>query len=194
MIDLPSARSTALGCVLLGSLLWSCGEEQSQSRGMSAPGTASSASSTVSVAPKLTEALSFKDEDFVESEHNRDPFRSYSASFVKHGPEAPQGSQRLVIMPETAVEEMKLIAVISGLSRPKAMLTDKHNVGYVVQRGDYIGRPKVIQSTGNVTITVNWRVDRLRETELVLTLQDPQDLSRPPLSRIIGMRDEIAAR
>jgi type IV pilus assembly protein PilP len=190
-----SGRSTAFGCVLLCSLIWSCSDDQQQaSRGMSAPGSSSGASSSGPVALKVNDALSFKDDDFVESEHNRDPFRSYSASFSKRGPDAPQSSQRAVIMPETALEEMKLIAVISGLSRPKAMLTDKHNVGYVVQRGDYIGRPKFIQTAGSVAITMNWRVDRIRETELVLTLQDPQNLSALPLSRIIGMRDEIAAR
>jgi hypothetical protein len=87
-----------------------------------------------------------------------------------------------------------LIAIISGLTRPKAMLTDQHNVGYVVQRGDYIGRPKVFQTTGSVAMTLNWRVDRIRDTEVVLTLQDPNGPGRPPLSRIITMRDEIAAR
>jgi len=103
-------------------------------------------------------------------------------------------SQRTVVMPDTPVEEMKLIAVVSGLARPKAMLTDSHNVGYVVQRGDYIGRPKVFQTTGSVAMTLNWRVDRIRENEVVLTRQDPSDPGRPPLSRIISMRDEIAAR
>jgi type IV pilus assembly protein PilP len=97
-------------------------------------------------------------------------------------------------MPETAVEEMKLIAVITGLTRPKAMLVDAHNVGYVVQRGDYIGRPKVSQTIGNVAMTLNWRVDRIRDNELVLTLQDPSDPGRPPLSRIISMREQVATR
>jgi type IV pilus assembly protein PilP len=103
-------------------------------------------------------------------------------------------TQRFVKMPETAVEEMRLIAIISGLTRPKAMLTDQHGVGYVVERGDYIGRPKVFQTTGSVAMTLNWRVDRIRDTEVVLTRQDPQELGRPPLSRIISMHEEIAAR
>jgi Tfp pilus assembly protein PilP len=103
-------------------------------------------------------------------------------------------TQRLVIMPATSLEEMRLIAVISGLTRPKAMLIDSHNVGYVVQRGDYIGKPVVVHSTGSVAMTLNWRVDRIRENEIILTRQDPSDPGRPPLSHIIGMRDEIAAR
>jgi type IV pilus assembly protein PilP len=63
-----------------------------------------------------------------------------------------------------------------------------------VERGDYIGRPKVFQTTGSVAMTLNWRVDRIRDTEVVLTRQDPQELGRPPLSRIISMHEEIAAR
>jgi hypothetical protein len=91
-------------------------------------------------------------------------------------------------MPTTAVESMRLIAVIGGLPRPKAMLLDPLGVGYVVERGDYIGRAKVLQTTGSVSMTLNWRVDRIRENEVVLTRADPTDPTRPPLSRIIGMR------
>lgn len=146
-------------------------------------------------APKV-ETLVFKDDDFVESERHRDPFRSFNLNKAKpgQGPEVAAHTQRHVIMPETSVESMKLIAVISGLTRPKAMLTDSHNVGYVVQRGDYIGAAKVFQTTGSVAITLNWRVDRIRDNEVVLTRQDPSDPGRPPLSRIISMREEVATR
>ena len=161
-------------------------------RGMSS-GPAASAQAAAPAA-KQPEGLSYKDEDFVESERNRDPFRSYASAFRPHGPEAAPETQRSVIMPNTPVENMHLIAVVSGLSRPKAMLTDNTGVGYVVQRGDYIGLPKVFQTTGSVAMTLNWRVDRIRDTEVVLTRQDPSDPSRLPLSRIISMRDEIASR
>lgn len=143
---------------------------------------------------QVQQGLVLKDEDFTESERRRDPFRSFSFAARTYAAEAAPDSQRLVIMPDTAVEEMKLIAVISGLDRPKAMLVDPAQVGYVVQRGDYIGKPKVFQSTGSVAMTLNWRVDRIRENEVVLTRQDPSDLGRPPMSRIISMRDEVAAR
>jgi type IV pilus assembly protein PilP len=192
-VSMHRGRLLGLGCVLCALTAVSCSDPIEQgSRGVSGNGSASS-SANKTVAPKI-ESLSFKDDDFVESERNRDPFRSYASSFGNHGAEAAPTTQRFVIMPDTAVEEMKLIAIISGLTRPKAMLTDQHNVGYVVQRGDYIGRAKVFQTTGSVAMTLNWRVDRIRDTEVVLTRQDPTDQSRPPLSRIISMRDELAAR
>jgi type IV pilus assembly protein PilP len=192
MIVRDGWRSSA-ACVLCGLTL-ACSDTPEQSgRGMSA-GAAAASAAAKPAPPKVAEALSFKDEDFVESEHNRDPFHSFAASFRAHGAEANAETQRFVIMPNTPVEGMKLIAIISGLTRPKAMLTDEHSVGYVVQRGDYIGKPKVFQTTGSVAMTLNWRVDRIRDTEVVLTRQDPTDPGRPPLSRIISMRDELAAR
>jgi Tfp pilus assembly protein PilP len=156
------------------------------------PGSAAKAAT----APVKIENLVFKDDDFVESERHRDPFRSFALGPRNGGKntEPMAENQRRVIMPETNVEDMKLIAVISGLTRPKAMLTDTHNVGYVVQRGDYVGRPKVFQTTGSVAMTLNWRVERIRDNEVVLTRQDPSEQGRPPLSRIISMHDEMAAR
>jgi type IV pilus assembly protein PilP len=182
-----------LVCAVAGSML-ACDEEVQQSgRGVGGNGTAASGNAGKTATAQV-QGLVLKDDDFVESERHRDPFRSFSFAARAHGPEVVPDTQRLVIMPDTAVEDMKLIAVISGLDRPKAMLIDPGRVGYVVQRGDYIGKPKVFQSTGSVAMTLNWRVDRIRENEVVLTRQDPSDLGRPPMSRIISMRDEVAAR
>lgn len=180
-------------CVVAGGLLACEDEVQQSGRGMGGGGPAPQASANVIAAP-VQERLVLKDEDFTESERHRDPFRSFSFAARANAPEAAPDSQRLVVMPDTNVEDMRLIAVISGLDRPKAMLVDPANVGYVVQRGDYIGKPKVFQTTGSVAMTLNWRVDRIRENEVVLTRQDPSDLGRPPMSRIISMRDEVAAR
>jgi hypothetical protein len=69
------------------------------------------------------------------------------------------------------------------------MLTDPGGVGYVVQRGDYLGKAKLLAATGSVPMTLNWRVDRIRENEVVLTRQDPTDASHTPMSRIITMID-----
>lgn len=186
-----SAMQLSAACVI-GLALAACEDNVDRSGGQMSSGPPPAPAAAPK--PKAPEAYAFKDEDFAESERNRDPFRSYVSAFKPRPQEAAAETQRSVIMPNTAVEEMKLIAVISGLSRPKAMLTDASGVGYVVQRGDYIGRPKVFQTTGSVAMTLNWRVDRIRDNEVVLTRQDPSDPSRLPLSRIISMRDELASR
>jgi hypothetical protein len=136
-------------------------------------------------------SLAFRDDDFVESLRNRDPFRSYTSAMRA---DAPDDITRRVIMPTTAVEEMRLIGIVTGMPRPKAMLLDPEGVGHVVERGDYIGRPKVIQATGSIAMTLNWRVDRIRENEVVLTQQDPGDPTRSALTKIITLREEVASK
>lgn len=192
---MSTCKTQASQWVLLSlcmQLMAACEEQPVQmSRGMAGPTSATAAKPAVG--PKGPEVLVLKDDDFAESERHRDPFRAYTNSFKAGGVGHQVALQRNVIMPDTPVEEMKLIAIISGLARAKAMLTDTKSVGYVVQRGDYIGRPKVFQTTGSVSVTLNWRVDRIRDNEVVLIRQDPSDPGRPPLSRIITLRDELAA-
>jgi type IV pilus assembly protein PilP len=139
---------------------------------------------------RKAEALVLVDEDFVESERNRDPFRSYATAFQTRPPEE---MQRRVIMPTTSVEEMRLIAIVTGMPRPTAMLVDPVGVGHPVERGDYIGRPRVIQATGSVAMMLNWRVDRIRENEVVLTQQDPSDPTRTALTKVLLLRPEVTA-
>jgi Tfp pilus assembly protein PilP len=186
-----SSRRALVVAAAVGLLAQACGEtiEHSEGRGSGRGTGASKAAATVE--KKERELLVFKDEDFVESTRNRDPFRSYTITFRAR---APEEMQRRVIMPTTAVEEMRLIAIVSGMPRPKAMLVDPAGVGHVVERGDYIGRPKVIQATGSVSMTLNWRVDRIRENEVVLTQQDPADPTRAALTKVIPLRDEVAQR
>jgi Tfp pilus assembly protein PilP len=133
------------------------------------------------------EPVAYKDEDFVESISNRDPFKVYTTQYRA---DLPEGAQRRVYMPTTAVEEMRLIAIVTGVAKPKAMLLDPVGVGHVVERGDYVGRPKVIQASGNVAMTLNWRVDRIRENEVVLTQEDATDPTRIAMTKIIPLREE----
>jgi hypothetical protein len=172
-----------------------CDEEPAQvARGMggpAAPAAAAAGAAGEGSSPTMREALVFKDEDFVESIVNRDPFRSYTTVFRA---EIPDGVQRRVYMPTTAVEEMRLIAIVTGVPKPKAMLVDPLGVGHVVERGDYIGRPKVIQASGNVAMTLNWRVDRIRDNEVVLSQEDATDPTRIALTKIIPLRDENAVQ
>lgn len=136
----------------------------------------------------------YRDEDFVEAETNRDPFRSYIQIFIAR---APRGDavQREVVMPRTSIDEMELIAIVSGVANPSAMLVDTDGTGHSVRRGDYLGRPEVVQTGGEdaVPITLNWRVDRIRPGEVVLTREDPTAPNRPPLTRVIALHQEEAA-
>ena len=136
--------------------------------------------------------LNYQDEAFVESDANRDPFRSYATMFERRAVEAPQ---RTVKMPTTGIEQMRLIAIVSGVARPRAMLVDPVGVGHVVERGDFIGRAEVVQAgTGaeGMPVTLNWRVDRIRPNEVVLSREDPTAPDRTPLTRVIPLHEESA--
>jgi type IV pilus assembly protein PilP len=190
-------RGTILILILLALPLGACGEETPRAeRGMGGgegggdkkPAAEGEGEEEEAKAPVPT---TYKDEDFVESEKNRDPFRTYIGAFRTRAPEV---MQRRVVMPTTAVEEMELIAIIGGIPQPKAMLVDPMGVGHVVERGDYVGRPKVVQATGSVSMTLNWRVDRIRSGEIVLTQLDPTDPTRPALTRVMPLHETVAAR
>jgi len=131
----------------------------------------------------------YRDEDFVEAESNRDPFRNYAKLFKVRPSEDPQ---RITIMSTTGIDEVRLIAIISNIPRPRAMLLDPIGVGHVVERGDFLGRAEVVQTGGaeGTPVTLNWRVDRIRPNEVVLSREDPTAPNRPPLTRVIPLHDE----
>jgi hypothetical protein len=198
------SRAMRRGCyaVLLAALsLAGCGEEEPPPAARGATGTAAGAKPGAAPAAGAAagadgapsgpvvprEPVAYKDEDFVESITNRDPFKIYTTQYRA---DLPEGVQRRVYMPTTAVEEMRLIAIVTGVPKPKAMLLDPVGVGHVVERGDYVGRPKVIQASGNVAMTLNWRVDRIRENEVVLTQEDATDPTRIAMTKIIPLREE----
>lgn len=173
-------------------LLPSCDDvDGSNVRGLGSKDSKKTSTTESESAPTVTSpsksSIAYSDEDFVESERNRDPFRSFTTLFQATTPEKPQ---RRVVMPTTAIENMNLIAIISGVPAPKAMLVDASGVGHVVERGVYLGRPEVVRASENVSMTLNWRVHRIRENEVVLTREDPTDPSRPPLTRVIPLRDK----
>jgi len=131
----------------------------------------------------------YTDEDFTEIDvQNRDPFRSYARAFKA---QAAAPAQRRVLMPNTSLDEMSLIAIVTGIATPRAMLTDTSAVGHVVRRGDYIGRPEVVQTGGaeGMAVTLNWRVDRIRPGSVVLTREDPSSPDKPPLTRVMPLHE-----
>lgn len=134
-------------------------------------------------------ALSYRDEDFVEAETNRDPFRAYTNIFSSRP--VRETVQREVIMRHTPIDDMHLIAIVSGVANPSAMLVDREGTGHTVHRGDYVGSVEVVQTGGaeSVPVQLNWRIERIRPDAIVLTREDPTAPNRPPLTREIALHD-----
>jgi type IV pilus assembly protein PilP len=179
------------GCLGLAG----CGEtEESYTGGLGLPegGGASDAQKQQAQAQAEPADLGpavYSDDDFAELDiQNRDPFRSYAKAFKA---QAAAPAQRRVLLPSTSLDEMRLIAIVTGIATPRAMLTDTAQVGHVVRRGDYIGRPEVVQSGGSegMPVTLNWRVDRIRAGSVVLTREDPTSPDKPPLTRVMPLHE-----
>ena len=136
----------------------------------------------------------YRDEDFVEADTNRDPFRNFAALFVPRPPDGRRLQQRHVVMDATPIEEMHLIAIISGVASPSAMLLDRTGTGHTVRRGDFVGRAEYVSTGGSdsVPITLNWRVERISPTEVVLSREDPASPTQVALTRVLPLHDATA--
>jgi len=195
-----SSKIRIFACLLLVAAfgVTGCGgddEEYQQSRGLgsgkgggatkaSAEGGANEVAAAIDLGPTV-----YTDDDFSELDiQNRDPFRSFARAFKA---QAAAPAQRRVLLPSTSLDEMKLIAIVTGIATPRAMLTDTAQVGHVIRRGDYIGRPEVVQTGGSegMPVTLNWRVDRIRPGSVVLTREDPTSPDKPPLTRVMPLHE-----
>jgi type IV pilus assembly protein PilP len=147
-----------------------------------------------SLAPPPLPRMEFAENDFVESDRNRDPFRSYVSIFAPEANKRVTQVQREVILPQYSLDELKLVAIVTGGDYPRAMVVDPGGKGWVIKRGDWVGRPEVVHIGGanGADYQINWRVDKVRDGDIVFTREDPAQPGIPPASRVIALRPESA--
>ncbi|QQR89185.1 MAG: hypothetical protein IPJ88_13340 [Myxococcales bacterium] len=147
-------------------------------------------------AGKQKAVIEFSDDMFVETEENRDPFRTFFDIFQTKVMDQPQ---REVMMSNVSLDQMRLTAIISGVPSPRALIVAPTGVGYIVQRGDFLGRPEVLQvDSDSPPLVLNWRVSRVRGADpktgqvgqVVLTRENPMAPNQPPLSRILALASD----
>ena len=131
------------------------------------------------------------EQEFTESERSRDPFRSFLDIF-KEEVRGTAKSQREVVLSQFAIDELKLIGIVTRAEPHKAMLVDPGGVGHVVQRGQFVGRADIVQAAGRTgaSYEINWRVDRIRDGDIVLIREDPANPDVPSATRVIPLRPE----
>ena len=149
--------------------------------------SAAAADSSSSPPPKVD----IQENEFSESERSRDPFRSFASKFAEDA-KAHVHSQREVILGQYSLDELKLIGIVTRAEPAKAMLVDPTGKGFVIQRGQFVGRADVVQSSGQsgTTYEINWRVDRIRPEDVVLVREDPSNPDVPSATRVIPLRPE----
>jgi len=82
-----------------------------------------------------------REDDFKQNEElNRDPFHSFLKFFGEKAVTIPKGVGPPAVFEKFALEELVLIAVISGDANPRAMFRDPTGVGQTIKKGDYISK------------------------------------------------------
>jgi Tfp pilus assembly protein PilP len=143
----------ALGLVLAGAVWLATAEAAAPAGKPPAPGAkpATPPAKPAAAAPTGADALAqrlavlrrkvLREEDFAENDDaNRDPFRSYLDTWIERN--RPTSGTPIVtaIFAKYSLEELTLIAVISGDANPRAMFRDPTGLGQTVKRGDYLGK------------------------------------------------------
>jgi type IV pilus assembly protein PilP len=159
--------------------------------GSAAPATTARAPKTAAAPSGIPPRREFPEAEFTETERSRDPFRSYTSNFaadVKGGVR----SQRQVVLAEFAVDDLKLIGIVTRIAPSRAMLVDPTGRGHVVHRGDFVGRADVVQTGGSrgSTYELNWRLDRIRDGDVVLVREDPNNPDVPAATKVIPLRPD----
>lgn len=129
---------------------------------------------------------------FIETDENRDPFRSFLPVFTAQAlPEEDFAPRPPVLLDDVSLDELRLIAVISGEGgNPRAMVTDPEGKGWVVRRGDYVGRGERIRlGPGQPHREINWRIVRVRPDRIILVREDPIQAG-PPVTRVMRLYPE----
>jgi type IV pilus assembly protein PilP len=182
------------GLLLLGGA--GCGDKKADApppprRGAEA---AKKAAETDAGAEAAAPAIAFREEDFVETELSRDPFRSFSRMFADENKAAAK-TQREVLLDRYSIDVLKLVGIVTGTAEHRAMLVDPTGTGWIVHRGQFIGKAEVVRGSGSnsASYELNWRVDRIRDGDIVLVREDPAHSDIPPATRVIPLRPEETA-
>lgn len=136
--------------------------------------------------------VEFVENDFVESDRNRDPFHSFASVFAPEPNKRITQNQRSVILSQYSIDELKLVAIVTGGEYPRAMMLDPGGKGWVIKRGDFVGRAEIVHIGGanGADYQLNWRLEKVRDGDLVFTREDPAQPGIPPASRVISLHPE----
>jgi type IV pilus assembly protein PilP len=159
-----------------------------------APAPAPVADAGADAAPAASASLpplptrEFQERDFSETEASRDPFRSFAGLFVTQA-RSKIVVQRKVLGDHYSLEELKLVGIVTR-AEPRALLTDPSGFGWVAKVGNFVGKAEIVHAGGptGVDVAVNWRVDRIRDGDVVFVREDPSHPEIPPTTRVISLR------
>ena len=135
------------GCEMLGLDDGGGGGGGPQQRKAKAPGSAGGSTVT-----RLDRAISSQESYVYNPIGKRDPFRSFLAA----GERGVEDETPRTPLQRYEIDEYRLVGIIWGIDRPRALVEDPDNVGHVMEIGTYIGK--------------NWgKVTQITSSEVVVT-------------------------
>jgi type IV pilus assembly protein PilP len=154
------------------------------------PARTAVAAPSASALPPQLRGPEYTENDFVESDRNRDPFRVFVTQ--TNAANRQLTNQRKVDLGQYSIDELKLVAIVLGSDQSRAMFVDPTGKGTVVYKGTFICRPEVVHLGGSngPEYQLNWRVDRIREADVVLIREDPAQPAIPPATRVVPLHPE----
>ena len=184
-----SSRPSAVLAVAGSLALLACGTPTVNGTAPPPNRASAAAAASASLAPELR-GPEYTENDFVESDRNRDPFRSF---LVQQQPANKESlNQRKVELAQYSIDELKLVAIVTGADQSRAMFVDPSGKGTVVYKGSFVCRSEVVHIGGSngPEYQLNWRVDRIREGDVVLIREDPAQPAIPAATRVIQLHPE----
>ena len=150
-----------IGIGVLGGIVWLAKATAAQPAAAPAkPAASPTGADAVAQRLAVLRRKVLREEDFAENDDtNRDPFRSYLDTWIERTVRGGATPIVTAIFAKYALEELTLIAVISGDAKPRAMFRDPTGLGQTIKRGDYIGKSAA-------------RVTKILSDRVVLELQE----------------------
>jgi Tfp pilus assembly protein PilP len=135
-----------------------------------------------------------RETDFIKTPRRRDPFEPFIEVLATQE-DARKLVQRNVKLKEYDISDLKLIGIITNIGDPRAMVVVPDGTGFVLKRGDYVGRADFIQQLGSrgEQIQVNWRVTRIHgsgkeeERGVYLVRDDPTTTKGVDVTRFLSL-------
>lgn len=140
--------------------------------------------------PPIAPAPSPPPQPSTATSEGRDPFEPAAVTTLatlvppKSRDVRPRKSKRFML------DELKLVGIVSNADMPRAMLVDPRGKGWVVTRGELVGRPETMRDREG-DHSVSWRVDRIRESDVILVREDIAHSTVVPSStRVLALRHD----
>lgn len=109
----------------------------------------------------------------------RDPFKTF----------VPKTTDPPIVLKRTrryALDDLHLAGIVTGGGAPRALIIDPTGKGWIVALGEIVARPESLSRAD--ARMANWRVDRIRERDVVLVLGD--DASREGATRVLALPEQ----